>query len=257
MESFMLNKRLLIMVAVSCTVLSSSAHADGVLNGFTSPSASPQEKVVPGLSTANKSAVDKPVKESFKLKPDALSSLQREVKLQELRNKLQELKDEAKMRALPILPSARSGIPSFSPSTGVMGAPSTGVMGAPSTGVMGAPSTGVMGAPSTGVMGAPSTGVMGAPSNKSEHVNAKMSIQSIHIDKHGKLFAFIVVDGSTMNVKAGDKISEKTYVKHITASQVTIKEFGKERQIGFSNGSSASVNGSANSSDSTSLSGMI
>jgi len=245
----MLNKRLLIMVAVSCTVLSSSAHADGVLNGFTSPSASPQEKVVPGLSTANKSAVDKPVKESFKLKPDALSSLQREVKLQELRNKLQELKDEAKMRALPILPSARSGIPSFSPSTGVMGAPSTGVMGAPSTGVMGAPST--------GVMGAPSTGVMGAPSNKSEHVNAKMSIQSIHIDKHGKLFAFIVVDGSTMNVKAGDKISEKTYVKHITASQVTIKEFGKERQIGFSNGSSASVNGSANSSDSTSLSGMI
>jgi len=239
MESFMLNKRLLIMVAVSCTVLSSSAHADGVLNGFTSPSASPQEKVVPSFDTANKSAVGKPVKESFKLKPDALSSLQREVKIQELRNKLQELKDEAKMRALPILPSATSGIPSFSPTTGVMDSPTTGVVDAPSN----------------GVVDAPSNGVVDAPSNDSEHVNAEMSIQSIHIDKHGKLFAFIVVDGSTMNVKAGDKISEKTYVKHITASQVTIKEFGKERQIGFSNGSS--VNGSANSSDSTSLSGMI
>jgi len=219
----MLNKRLLIMVAVSCTVLSSSAHADGDLNGFTAPPASPQEKVVSSFDAANKSGVGKPVKEYFKLKPDALSSLQREIKIQELRNKLQELKDEAKMRALPILPPEISGIPSFSPTTGVMDTPTTGVMDAPTT--------------------------------DSEHVNAEMSIQSIHIDKHGKLFAFIVVDGSTMNVKAGDKISEKTYVKRITASQVTIKEFGKERQIGFSNGSS--VNGSADSADSTSLNGMI
>ena len=199
----MRNKDFYIIVAISCIAFSSFssfsyAEDSGFGNSDAKNTLSSSPKLagtgVPILTEAPTGMVVKGAikpKRIFKLKPDALSSLQHQVEVQKLKNELQKLKDENKMRALPIMNPEFSSASPYLPST------------------------------------IPEGTVTEA------NVNSNITIQSIHLDKKGKLFAYINIDGSSMNVRAGDKISKDLYIKKVTARKVLVKEFGKDRQIGF------------------------
>jgi len=160
--------------------------------------------------------------EQLRLHPDEISKLTREVKIQKLKNQLQDLHQSAMLKALPLVHEKTQPVIATTPSSNVA-----------------------------------EKSKKAAP-KKTKHVDLYITIKSIHMDKKGKPFAILDVEGDTLNVRQGDKIEKGVRVQKITDRQVFIKEVGKVRQIGFKKVvTTSATNRTSSTSDSTLLNGGI